>query len=179
MKPIHHEFFATRGDLLRGALRLESDVKVQYVLMGMFPSPTPTRYSSAAEFEDLGVARHGDYNSEPRYMVLDADAEIRVREEPQKAGGLLYAIDLKSNPAGFLFQPGGRYADRTIIRGAVGTATGDPTSVAACRRFWRELRRGFLAVHRFFVGPEAYQLLEAGGRLTPSVQCPPDLDLRI
>jgi hypothetical protein len=34
-------------------------------------------------------------------------------------------------------------------------------------------------VGRYYVGPEAYRLLECGARRAPAMQCPPDLDVQL
>jgi hypothetical protein len=179
MKTFQRQFYATRQDLLPGLLRLESEVKLQYVLMGMFTSPTLTGFFSASDIPDLGVARHGHYISEQEFLVTEVGVEILVREVPQQKGGVLYDIGLMANPTAFAFQPGGQFEDKTIILGSVDTATGDPTSLALCKRFWRALSKEFTRVQRYYVGREAYRLLEQGWRLTLATQCPPDLDLRI
>jgi hypothetical protein len=179
MKTIQKQFYATRQDLLPGLQRLESEVKLQYVLMRMCSSSTPIGFFSAFDIPDLGVARHGHYISEDDFLVTEAGVEINVEEVPQEKGGVLYDIGLLENPTAFGFQPGGQFGDKTIILGSVATATGDPTSIACCKWFWRGLSKGFKNVKGYYVGPEAYRLLEQGWRLTLATQCPPDLDLRI
>jgi hypothetical protein len=171
--------YATRQDQLPNLLRLEAQVKLQYVLEGMFESPEPTVYSSVAELPDLGSVEYPDYNHTPSYLVTRAGKRIAVQEEPQRAGGVLYAIDLRRNRTAFAFQPAGRFDARTLIPGSVGTATGSKTSLTLCQEFWRALRKGYVKVGRYYVGPEAYQFLQQGGRLTPAVQCPPDMDVRV
>jgi hypothetical protein len=143
----------------------------------MFSSPQPTIYFSALDIPDLGIARYGQ--GEDDYLVTEAGMEITVEEVPQEKGGVLYDIGLMENPTAFAFQPAGQFGERTIILGSVETATGDPTSIASCKWFWRELGKGFKRVNRYYVGPEAYRLLEQGWRLTEATQCPPEFDLRI
>jgi len=173
------QFYATRQDLLPGILGLESEVKLQYVLRGMFSSPTVTGFLSASDIPDLGIARYGDYGHEQKWLVTEAGVEICVREVPQQKGGVLYDIGLMANPTAFAFQPAGQFEGKTIILGSVDTATGDPSSLALCKRFWRALSKGFRKVRMYYVGPEAYRLLEQGWRLTLATQRPPDLDLRL
>jgi hypothetical protein len=177
MKALDWEFFATRRDQLPNLLRLEATVKLQYALEGMFEQADPTIYQSAADIPQLGVAVHGDYHHEPSYLVLAARAKVRVKEEPQKAGGTLHAVDLRLNRTAFCYQPAGAFDRKTIICGSVGTAGGLLQARALCKQFWQALRQGFVQVGRYHVGPEAYRLLERGGRLTPSLQCPPYMNL--
>jgi hypothetical protein len=145
----------------------------------MSPSPTPIIFFSAFEIPGFGVSRHGDYSGEDVFLVMEKGVEITVEEVPQQKGGVLFDIGLMENPTAFSFKPAGRFGEKTIIQGCVGTATGNPKSIASCKLFWRGLSNGFKKVNGYYVGPEAYRLLEQGWRLTPATQCPPDLDLRI
>jgi hypothetical protein len=82
---------------------------------------------------DLGITRHGDTNHEKSYLVADSAVEVKVRAIPQRRGGVLYTVDLELNPTAFAFHPGGRFGDQCVISGFVGTATGNPTSIALCK----------------------------------------------
>jgi hypothetical protein len=178
MKTIHKDFYATRQDLLPGLQRLESEVELQYVLREMSPSPTPIIFLSALDIPGLGVAHYGDYSHEQKWLVMEKWVEISVEEVPQHKGGVLYDIGLMQNPTAFAFQPAGQFEDKTIIQGSVDTATGDLKSIASCKWFWRALSQEFRKVQGYFVGPEAYRLLEQGWRLTAATQCPSEFDLR-
>jgi hypothetical protein len=179
MKSIHKEFYATPLDLLPGLIRIESGTKLQYVLRGLFPSPTPTGHFSAMDIPNIGLSQHGHYISEPSYLVAEAGAEILVEEVPQRNGGILYEIGLPRNPSAFVFQPAGLLRTDTVILGSVESAIDNLTSRTACAHFWRELSRGFVKIQDYYVGPGAYKLLEQGGRLTLAVQCPLNEDLRL
>lgn len=178
MKSIDKQFYATRQDLLPGLHRLESEVPLQYVLREMSPSPTPIIFLSALEIPGLGVTQYdqgGDV-----FLVMEKGTDITVEEVPQLKGGVLYDIGLAQNPTAFAFQPAGQFGEKTLIVGSVGTATGDPKSLALCKWFWRGLSKGFKKVQGYYyVGPEAYRLLEQGWRLTAATQSPPEFDLRI
>ena len=179
MKSMSRQFYATRQDLLPGLRALESERRLQYVLEEMAPEPTPVIFRSAFEIPGLGVAEYGDYSGEHTFLVDEWGTRITMGETPQTKGGVLYEVSLATNPTAFAFQPAGRFGDRTLILGSVGTATGDPKSLALCKWFWRGLRKGFTKVQWYFVGPEAYRLLQQGWRLTTATQCPPEFDLRI
>src|SRR5262249_54237335 len=107
MKSIQIDFFATRADLVPGLQRIESEHRLQYVLSGMFECSTPQRFSSALAIDDLGVAQYGHYIGEKAYLVADAELAIAAVGIPQTNGGVLYEIDLRTNPAAFIFAPGG------------------------------------------------------------------------
>jgi hypothetical protein len=127
----------------------------------------------------LGIIKsEGRKVFEKAYLVFDAATELKVREIPQRKGGVLYSADLEANPTGFGFRPGGLFEGRCLIRGSVGTATGDPVSIALCRAFAREVRRGFTKIHSYYVGPEAVRLLDEGMRLAIGVGSSPNSDLK-
>jgi hypothetical protein len=179
MKYFDKHFFATRQDQLSNLQRFEAEVELQYILEGMFELREPTVYSAAADLPELGVVPYGDYIHTPSYLVKKPGKSIGVREEPQQAGGVLYLIDLPRNPTAFAFRPSGRFRRKAIIAGSVGTAMGNKTGLAMCRRFWSALSKGYVKVGRYYVGPEAYRFLEKGGRLTLAVTCPKNMDLRL
>jgi len=179
VKVFEREFFATRHDQLPRLQALESEVALQFVRTGMFKRPEPVVFNSVSEIPDLGLAPEGDYTHTPKYLVVAAGTRIRIKEEPQESGGVLYAVDLRKNLTAFVFRPAGQFDEKTLIPGLVGTATGSKTSLALCKRFWRALGGDYVKVQRYYVGPEAYEFLKQGGRLTPAVQCPPYMDTRL
>lgn len=174
---IHKDFYATAADLLPKLRQLESEFQLQYALEGMYASPTPSVYRSATEIPGLGIARYGQ--SEDAFLVSEAGLKINVEEIPQTKGGVLYHIGLIQNPTAFAFKPSGQFGEMTLICGSVDTATGDPISLARCKWFWRGLRKDFVKLKDYYLGPEAYQLLKQGWRLTVAAQCPPEFDLTL
>ena len=173
------ELFATRQDQLPNLLRLEADVKLQYVLMGMFKSRKPTVYSSAARLPDLGVVEDGHYMHTPKYMVMPKGKRINVEKVPQNVGGVLYDIGLFKNMTPISYRPSGRFGRNVLIPGRVSSRVGNKTSLALAKQFWRVLTKGYVKVGLYAIGPEAYRFLEKGGRLTPAVQCPQDMDVEL
>jgi hypothetical protein len=165
--------------MLAGLERAESEVRLQYVLFGMFKSPVPTIYFSASDIPGLGTSRYGDYSGEDTFLVFKAGTEINVEEIPQNKGGVLYEVGMLANPTAISFQPSTQFGEKTIIEGGVGTATAHPSSIPFCKWFWRRLGAGFKQVGIYHVGPEAYRRLETGWRLTAATQCPPEYDLRL
>src|SRR5689334_3076151 len=124
------DFFATKADLTPGLERIESQHRFQYVLLRMSPSPAIEPIFSALAIEGLGIVHKN--TGEETYLVFDASTELKVREIPQRKGGVLYIVDLLGNPTGFGFRPGGLLEGEGLIRGSVGTATGNPVSIAFC-----------------------------------------------
>ena len=87
-------------------------------------------------------------------------------------------IDQLENPDTIHFTPAGIWTDRVLISGSIGTAYTSETTVSLMKRFSGAIRKLFLKVRAFYVGPAAQKLWEAGARLTSAVQSPPEYDLR-
>ena len=179
MEAFDREFFATGQDQLSNLLLFESQVTLQYVLEGMFESRKPTVYASVADLPDLGVVEEGHYMGTPCYLVKPARKRIAVVKVPQKAGGVLYEFGFAGNITAIAFRPAGRFGRKTLIPGRVDSCVGNKTSLALAKQFWRVLTKVYVKVGRYWLGPEAYRFLERGGRLTPAVQCPPDMDVQL
>jgi hypothetical protein len=92
---------------------------------------------------------------------------------------VLYEISLVRNITAIAFRPSGRFGRKTLIPGRVDSRVGNKTSLALAKQFWRVLTKGYVKVGHYWIGPEAYRFLEKGGRLTPAVQCPPDMDVHL
>jgi hypothetical protein len=98
---------------------------------------------------------------------------------PQNAGGVLFAIDQRSNPDTIVFCPGGRHGNSVILCGMIGTVSPTPIS----RRLYKELVMAFSGAFQrqreFLIGQEAAQLWKAGVRLTVGALSPRRFDLRL
>lgn len=185
-KSVH--FFATKRDLELLLAAVESQRSLKYTQAGMFDVPGKNEFASGSQIPGLGLARSGDSNGEPFWLVTDAHAHVTVETVPQRRGGTRYGIDPGLNPESVVIWPGGEFAGRAkwpggefegraVIAGQIGTAMMNPISMELMNLFTREVRRHFNRIKSFFVGPEAEQLLDAGYRLTTSVKSPKEIDL--
>ena len=171
-------FFATADDLLPVFERVESKHHLAYTLCGLFTSPEFQSLSSGASLPSLREpAAHPNANAGAQYLVTSADQPPVIREVPQKAGGILYAIDQLANPDSITIQPGGIYPPDILLHGRVAT----DTSTAFARKFQSafssSVAKFFQHIRAFYVGPQAYELWRGGYRLTQSVQSPHEYDL--
>lgn len=171
--------FATRNDLEPGIRAFEAKRSVKYMETGLFETFPTEVYSSLLEVPDLGIAKYGQAPLEACYLVLDASTEVRIREVPQRRGGVRYALDAVANPKSINFRPGGMYQDRCLIMGEITTMPDDPTSIELYRLFVREVTKGFVQVQECRIGPEAFRLLESGMRLTQDVRAPTEYDVHL
>jgi hypothetical protein len=167
IKPRSSYLYATRTDMEPGLQAVEAQQALQYVRRGLFEAPQAQMVSSALEIPDLGFARMGDLILANHYLVLDAALEVKIREVPQRRGGVRYAIDEVANPTAMIFVPGGLYEGnegRCLVVGEV-VATGDPRSHELYRLFVPLLVKGFKKIKSYYVGPEAQRLFQEGVRL--------------
>ncbi len=82
MKRIDKEFYSTRQDLLANLQRLELEIELQYVPMGMFRSPSPTIYFSASEIPNLGLSRYGESSGADDFLAATGSSS----SDPDAAG---------------------------------------------------------------------------------------------
>jgi hypothetical protein len=174
-KSIH--FFATKRDLEAVIRAAESRRSLKYTAAGMFDTPEIPAFMSGLLLPSLGFAPSGDNNAEPFWLITDADTKVEVEIVPQRRGGTRYGVDPGLNPKSVVIWPGGVFDNSCLIAGQIGTGIINPASLDFLNLFGREFRQRFKRIRSFFVGPEAEQLLDAGYRLTTSVQSPRECDL--
>ena len=68
--------------------------------------------------------------------------------------------------------------DRVLLAGQIGTASGDGASLRLFLAFSRIVRSQFVKVKSYWLGSEAVQLLDSGGRLAATPNAPPEYDLK-
>lgn len=101
---------------------------------------------SVDDLRKVGIARTGDINHEPTYLVAAIGTRFAVRPVPQRHGGVLYAVDQLLNPDTVALTFGGRYSNDILISGRVGTASSARASVDLYEFFARLIRATFTKV---------------------------------
>ena len=171
-------FFAAGNDLLPVFESVEAKRSLTYTLCGHFPTRELSSVAAGADIPALrSPAQYPSAIACPQYLVTAAGASVVVRDVPQKAGGVLYAVDQLANPESIIIQPGGLYPPEVLLHGRVGTATSTLFAVQLQRAFSVAIAKIFEHIRAFYVGPEARTLWRRGYRLTPSAQSPREYDL--
>jgi hypothetical protein len=85
-------FYATAGDLGSVLSPLEAEKPLQYTLTGLFESNKPQTYESYANIPDFGRASHPTAAANQSFLLSYQGTNVRVREVPQKAGGVLFGL---------------------------------------------------------------------------------------
>jgi hypothetical protein len=171
-------FYATALDLSSVLSVLEAAKPIQYTTTGLFETKVPQTYSSFTGIPDFGRAIHPTAVANPSYLLSMQGTQIRTREIPQKAGGVLFAVDQAENPDSVVFRPGGRYGNAVILYGTIGTVSQSSESKDLYNFCMKAFRKGFLRQQEFLVGPEAREVWNAGVRLTIGASSPVEFDLK-
>ena len=166
--------FATRADCEPFLQIIETTTALNYMRCGLFVKEELILYNTYLSIDDFGTTFQGAAVGENRYLIAPSDTQIQVRAVPQRKGGVLYAIDQWDNPTSIILQPGGRYRDKYVISGQLGTISDDPVSVNLYRSFLREIRKRFTYIGSYWVGPEALQLCKEGVCLTHDISASKD-----
>lgn len=160
--------YATKNDWAECLRLIEAQRPLAYTVSGLFDADHRETFISVDAIPEFGIAGMPNAILEPCYVVCDSDRQIQSREVPQRRGGVKYAIDQKLNPFTVGLRPGGLLHQDMLIAGQLGTCTEDPTGIELHKLIIRELKRRFVRIKSYWVGPEAVNLLDRGGRLTAS-----------
>jgi hypothetical protein len=111
-------------------------------------------------------------------LVVDRGTAIVIRDVPQHAGGIKYAIDQLNNPDSTVLWPGGMHGSDVLISGRIATTGLTSAAKELQREMIRAVTKDFRRIGTFWLGPDALRLFEAGARLTMATQMPSSYDLR-
>jgi hypothetical protein len=170
-------FYATREDLSPVLQEVEGAVDLKYIRFGSYPSRSIQEFSSASEIQNLGVADKESAVACRKFLVLPRKVNLVVREPGRTVGGLRYTVDQLENPVSVVFAPGGMFGGDVLLYGRFSTVSRGKAAQQLLRRFDSRLRKYFVKIGAFYVGPEAQQLKANGVRLTMAVQSPLEYNL--
>jgi hypothetical protein len=175
---MQRHFFAMADDLIPVFERADKKQPLVYTLAGLFDSPELIHAERGADLPSLRQpAPCKGTVGRPRYLVLPRELSVQIREVPQRAGGIKYAVDQLINPDSITISHGGVPEPSILLNGEVGTCTDSEISVSLYRSFANAIGKHFVQVRAFWVGPEAYRLFKNGWRLTGNVDSPREYDL--
>lgn len=172
-------FFATADDLLPVLLSVEAKQAVVYTPCGHIHEPRAEHYRTARDLPTLFQPQ--PYESAvggPAYLVTVAGTEVVLRQLSRYEGKDRWAVDQLANPDSTVLRHGGLYKENVLLQGEVRTAYKTAVAQRLQRAFDAAIRKHFVKVQAFYVGPAAEALLDSGCRLTAAEPCPPEYDLR-
>jgi hypothetical protein len=172
-------FFSTQDDITPLIKEIELSFSIDYVEMGLFDNNKMTMYRSALDILNLGITVHGDWNRDLRLMIIPKGANVQIRPVVQRKGGIKFAIDPLENQETICIQFGGIYQNRTLIAGKCGTVYFSDFALNIFKKVSALIKKDFIRIGNFYVGPAALNKLKAGWRLTTDEQFPKEYDLQL
>lgn len=170
-------FFATESDIRPIMHDIESSFSVKYYKTGSFENSDHDEINSVDEISDFGIPKFGDWNRNLRLLMVPQNADLVIREVPQRKGGIHYLIDQLENQISISFQFGGIYKDGVLVAGNCGTAYSSEFALEIFNAFSSKLKKEFKKIGTFYVGKVAEEKLNAGWRLVTDEKSPKEYDL--
>jgi len=172
-------FFATADDLLPVLLRVEAKHAVVYTLCEHLHEPRADHYRTVRDLPTLFRPQpFASAVAGPAYLVTEAGTEVVLRQFSGYEGNDRWAVDQLANPDSTVLRHGGLFKENVLLPGEVRTSSKTAAAQRLQRAFDDAIRKHFVKVQAFYVGPAAEVLLDAGCRLTAAEQSPPEFDLR-
>lgn len=173
-------FFATREDLTDWCQNIESRTSVNYFRFGLFDESVPEVFTSLVSLDGFGFNGTGNTALGDCFLVVLYEEKANCERIPQRKGGIKYSFNQATNPGSVMFWPGGHYDDSTLLPGCVSTISSSENSLKVFGLFRETIRKPSEKVGVYYVGEQAFELLQNGARLTPlGVRSPREADLRL
>lgn len=181
MKSRQIMFFSLLPDIEPILKKIESSVEINYFKIGMFDSRDIPHYQSIFDAPDFGFTLSGDWNRIDSYLVMPKSALLDIRDIPQKAGGIKYAVDQSVNAKSIELKVGGIYkaSENILVAGRVATISEGIFSLETFKLFSSLIRKEFKRIGTFYVGKNAEEKLRSGWRLVTNDKSPKEYDLAI
>lgn len=171
------QIFAADDDWLLVFGSVEAAGAVSYVAAGAFTADRLTRFARGADIPDRGRATARAAVECPYYLAAASPGTLRTRPVTARDGVTRFYVDQRDNPLTVEVCLGGQWEEGVLISGRVATVSDAAESRALYRRFGNSLRRHFVRVRAYLVGPAAHGRLMAGWRLTAAAHSPRAYDL--
>ncbi|BET12080.1 hypothetical protein THI4931_31220 [Pandoraea sputorum] len=162
---------------------VEKDFLLTYVLShhGLFVKGhgEAPRYQSLSDIPMLGVAARRQTGGCERYIVVHRSTQI-VPVTRTYEGESVTEYEQGNCPDGIELNAGGIWEDDVLISGLIQTWSDHTLAQQLMRKFLSAMRKIFKCkINEYWIGPEAYQFLSLGGRLTFNVDANSSFDLRM
>lgn len=172
-------FFAVDDDLLAVLNEVELTHKLQYVKAGVFSNAQYETYKKGNELPSLGVATDESAIGCESYIVAENTSPIHVRPISLTGGKTNFCIDQLSNGDTVTLTPAGKWVGDVVLYGVVGTASDSALSIELMKSFQAAFKKHFKKVKAFWVGTNAYAMLNDGKKLTIAAQSPMEFALAL
>ncbi|MGO4565486.1 hypothetical protein AB4Z52_10530 [Rhizobium sp. 2YAF20] len=176
-------FYATGRDIFSVTRLVEEKMSLKYILANhdlyVPPGDDAPVYYSASSISGLGKASRPASATCERYVVAEKNVSINMITE--KVKGIDKAYFSISNCADCIeFNAGGMWEDKVLLNGLIQTWSDSKLAQRLMRQFQSAFKKNnFERIAYFWVGPEAYELLRQGGRLTRGTDAASSFDLQL
>ena len=172
-------FFVVLSDIEPILKKVETSVGISYFKMGMFDDRNVPHYPSIFDAPNIGLTLSGDWNRIDSYLVIPAGTLLEIRDIPQRAGGIRYAVDQSANKRSIELKLGGIYKgeENILVAGRIGTISESEFSLNTFKLFSSLIRKEFKKIGTFYVGKVAEEKLRTGWRLVTNDKSPKEYDL--
>ena len=179
MKSKQTMYFAVLEDIEQIVREIELSIDIRYYKAGLLDSESIPTLNSLFEDPNVGFVLSGDWNRIDRYIILKKSTTLNIREVPQIAGGIKFAVDQMNNPKSIEFKLGGIYQEKenVIVAGRVATVSEDSDSNELYKIFSSKIKKKFKKIGAFYVGKIAEEKLKDGWRLVTNEKSPREYDL--
>ena len=172
-------FFASKQDLYNIIKSVEQTTELQYVMTGAYDSLDIHVYNSLEEYNDLGIKKSGEHQSES-FLVLEKNCNLNVREVKQFDGSVKYFVDQLQNEDSIVLWPGGIYGSQYLICGHAGTIKVSDMSKKIFGIFQKSIKRRCPnRTGRFWYSDEVKDMNSQFRLITINVNQPKEYDLKI
>jgi hypothetical protein len=172
-------FYALTEDILPVLAAIEGRTALKYTRMGNFETKAIDEFHSGGSLPNVGIANNDSAINCDTFLVSKAALHIEIRVIADSGNKNRYCVDQLLNPDTVTFSSGGSWDARTILYGRLATVSDSTTAQELMGLFRKGIRGLFGKVKSFYVGPRALDVGKNGGRLTPALQCPPNMDLKV
>lgn len=170
--------YATKEDLVEIFLLLESSFKIKYAEAGLLNDKVSCFYSFK-NIETLGTVEYGDWNNNKKYLILNDDYDLVIRDVVQKNGELKYAVDQMKNENSIVFYIGGVFQNNALIASKIGLINESSFTTELFKKLLVHLKKNFVNIKGFYVSRTALEESKKGLRLTTDAKSSSDYDLII
>lgn len=174
-------FFTILEDIEPILRDIEATIGIRYYKAGLLDIENIPAYNTIFDIPNIGTTLFGDWNRIDHYIILKKAISLNIREVPQRAGGVKFAVDQQINPQSIELKLGGIYQEQKniIVAGRVATISDDSDSNELYKLFSTKIKKAFKKIDVFYVGKTVEEKLREGWRLVTNEKLPRDYDLAL
>jgi len=166
-------YFSNSNNLKSILTTFVNNFDVDFIETGLFD----TKDFSRKKIEEIVAPNvpFGDWVHNDRYLIIEKDNPVFIREVPQRRGGMKYAIDGNKNPDSLLIVIGGAFDENTIIAGEIFMSSKTDFTTKSFGFFNGVFKKNFLFKKGWFISNE----ISNDVRLTTCISSPSSSDMKL